>query len=170
MGAKFVTVLVFHVFLVKLFSCSHSHYNNNNCSYSDDEVFCECDKHRETYKCFNIESSEDILFAISHLMNVTNRYYWHQLEINCVEPFVSSPKNFHITSEIFLQGPKFRHVIFNGDCSKPNHYDNLGSVDRDVEKLVIRGNALRLATTCSLFQVSKYYYFHIIFQVLSKHK
>lgn len=169
MDAKLVPIFVLLLFLiVKPLLAYHSHINNN-CSYSFEEVFCECDKHREMFKCFNIESSEDIIIAMSHLMNVTNRYYWNQLEVNCIEPFDRSPKNFHINSEIFLQGPKFRHVIFNGDCSKPNHYDNLVSVDRDVEKLVIRGNTLRFATTCSVFQVKleRLYTLHIVDSVLA---
>lgn len=54
---------------------------------------------------------------------------------------------------MFTEGaPRFESVLFVGDCSKPKHYDNLVAVDREVAKLTMLKNHLRMATSCSLLQ------------------
>jgi len=126
--------------------------SSKNCSFVDEEVFCDCNENDGEFKCYNIESAEDLIFAFNYLLNTTKKYYWSLLEVNCIEPFVTSLKSFHITSNIFTNGPKFEQIIFIGDCSKPKHYDNLIAIDKDVEKIVMTRNTLRMATSCSLFQ------------------
>ena len=125
---------------------------SRNCSYVYEEVFCECNYNNEEFKCYNIEASEDLIFAFNHLLNVTKKYYWTLLEVNCINPYDSVTKTFHINADIFTNGPKFEKILFIGDCSKAKHYDNLLAVDRDIERIVMTRNTLRMATTCNLFQ------------------
>lgn len=134
-----------------------------NCSYVYNDVFCDCDLLVRRFACYNVQSVNDIRIAFDHLLNVTRLIYWSQLEVHCIEPFVSDEpadgkqlepvnQSFHISYEIFTEGPRFESVIFIGDCSKPKHYDNLIAVDRDVHKIVMMRNLLRMATSCSLLQ------------------
>ncbi|KPM02559.1 Leucine rich repeat containing protein 5 [Sarcoptes scabiei] len=143
-----------------------------NCSYVQDDVFCDCDLHARKLICYNIQTVDDIRQAFDHVLARTRRIYWNRLEIHCIEPFVKDdeqsssqeqssskststvpPNNsFHISSVIFTEGPRFESVVFVGDCSKPRHYDNLIAVDRDVQQIVIHRNMLRISTSCSLLQ------------------
>ena len=125
---------------------------SRNCSYVYEEVFCECNYNREEFKCYNVEASEDMIFAFNHLLNVTKKYYWTLLEVNCINPYDSVTKTFHISADIFTNGPKFEKTIFIGDCSKAKHYDNLLATDRDIERVVMTKNTLRMATSCNFFQ------------------
>ncbi|XP_054155661.1 leucine-rich alpha-2-glycoprotein-like [Oppia nitens] len=127
---------------------------STNCSYSFEDVYCDCDPGAQQLNCYNIESAEDLLFAFNHLLNTTGRYYWLELTVHCIQPFDTLTKTFHLTPDIFTNGPKFQRLNFLGDCSKPKHYDNLlAQVDRDVDRLLMTGNSLRITTTCSLFQI-----------------
>lgn len=135
-----------------------------NCSYVHHDVFCDCDLLLRRFACYNVQSVEDVRRAFDHLLNVTRLIYWNQLEVHCVEPYASdepvdsksataSPeRSFHISHELFTEGPRFEAVVFVGDCSKPKHYDNLITVDRDVQRIVMLRNMLRMATSCSLLQ------------------
>lgn len=147
-------------------SSSMSGSLGKNCSYINADVFCSCNLLARRYSCYNIQSVADIRLAFEHLLNTTRLIYWFQLEIHCIEPyssdqptidskqlFTAAPnRSFHISYEMFNEGPKFESIIFDGDCSKPKHYDNLIMVDRDVQRLVMVRNMLRMATSCSLLQ------------------
>ena len=129
----------------------------NNCSFHEDDIYCDCDYSIGEFKCFNIESSQDIRFALDYLLNLTSKYYWSQLEINCIEPYskgssYTSLNSFHIETDLFISGPKFNSIKFIGDCSKPKHYDNLLHVEKDLESIFMAKNSLRMTTTCSLLQ------------------
>ena len=125
---------------------------SKNCSYVYEEVFCDCNYSEQEFRCYNVEASEDLVFAFNHLLNVTKRYYWTLLEVNCINPYDTVTKTYHISADVFTNGPKFEKIVFIGDCSKPKHYDNLLSVDRDRETIVMMHNSVRMATSCSLFQ------------------
>lgn len=132
-----------------------------NCSYVHNDVFCDCDLLTRRFLCYNIQSVADIREAFNYLLNVTHLIYWQQLEVHCIEPYASDEpaevgsnfgKSFHISYEMFTDGPRFETIIFLGDCSKPKHYDNLIAVDRDVQSIIMVKNMLRMATSCSLLQ------------------
>ncbi|KAJ6218288.1 hypothetical protein RDWZM_009445 [Blomia tropicalis] len=140
---------------------NHDLQFQQNCSYSFDEVFCDCDPIIRRFSCYNIQNVEDVRRAFSHLLNATRMVYWSQLEVHCVEPLandepadknVTPQKSFHVSYEMFTEGPKFESILFVGDCSKPKHYDNLITVDREVQKIIMIKNMLRMATSCSLLQ------------------
>ncbi|CAG2104438.1 unnamed protein product [Medioppia subpectinata] len=126
--------------------------NRSNCSYFYEEVVCDCDETALELKCYNIEASDDLIFAFNHVLNVTKNYYWTLLEVHCINPFDSVTKTYHISADIFTNGPKFERIVFVGDCSKAKHYDNLLATDRDTESVFMTKNTVRMATTCNLFQ------------------
>ena len=148
-------------------NCSYNPKNQNN---NDNDVFCDCDLLNRRYSCYNIQSVEHIRGAYEHLLNTTRLVYWSSLEVHCIEPIPLTkttmindegeekgqsivPQSFHITHEMFSsEGPRFESILFVGDCSKPKHYDNLITVDREVQKIIMIKNMLRMATSCSLLQ------------------
>src|ERR1700742_3983123 len=71
--------------------------NRRNCSYVYEDVFCDCDQDNYELKCYNVEASEDLIFAFNYVLNVTKIYYWTLLEVQCINPFDSVTKTFHIT-------------------------------------------------------------------------
>ncbi|KAH9419794.1 Leucine Rich Repeat [Dermatophagoides pteronyssinus] len=143
-----------------------------NCSYVDNDLFCDCDLLSRTFICYNVQSVDQIRRAFDHLLNSTRSIYWNRLEIHCIEPYsnddptatssdnsgttkqstIPPNKSFHISYELFTDGPRFDSILFVGDCSKPRHYDNLIAVDRDVQQIIMHRNMLRMSTSCSLFQ------------------
>ncbi len=133
-----------------------------NCSYRHNDVFCDCDPEGRRFSCYSVASVEDVRRAFDHLLNSTRLVYWAILEVHCSDPLSSDEpidkntpiaKSFHISYEMFTEGaPRFESVLFVGDCSKPKHYDNLVAVDREVAKLTMLKNHLRMATSCSLLQ------------------
>ncbi|OTF73949.1 Leucine rich repeat containing protein [Euroglyphus maynei] len=140
-----------------------------NCSYIDNDLFCDCDLLSRTFICYNVQSVDQIRRSFDHLLNATRSIYWNRLEIHCVEPYsnddpstgdssttkqstIPPNKSFHISYELFTDGPRFESILFVGDCSKPRHYDNLIAVDRDVQQIIMHRNMLRMSTSCSLFQ------------------
>ena len=147
-----------------------------NCSFVDNDLFCDCDLLSRTFICYNVQSVDQIRRAFDHLLNATRSIYWNRLEIHCIEPYsnddpttatgsdnssgggttkqstIPPNKSFHISYELFTDGPRFDSILFVGDCSKPRHYDNLIAVDRDVQQIIMHRNMLRISTSCSLFQ------------------
>lgn len=160
-----------HLFHFSDWSASNGNYSDNmdrlllkNCSYVYNDTFCDCDPISRRFACYNIQTVDDIRQAFDHLLNVTRLIYWNVLEIHCIEPFSNDEptdskqstmppnRSFHISYEMFTEGPRFESILFVGDCSKPKHYDNLITVDRDVQRIAMHRNMLRMSTSCSLLQ------------------